>query len=584
MVQRKKSSGPRRSRRSSRYQWSWRKPLLVGGIFLLLIVLLAFGAVLLQSQNQKIASLNQNLRQTTTYLANHCSGVCHLQTKKQGDILIKYNGDIMVSDGGVLNGHNFPREKTVSGISIPAGKYNVYLESFDSYVGRSQANPADESHEQYYIDFNGVRSGTTEDLPDGVEEAGKITAVNYGSSALQITSPLRQIKVVHAGPKGVKFKHGFEPVCMLLEKVNETPSPQCGNGVLEDGEECDDGNTVSGDGCSSVCQKETSPSPNCGNGTKESGEQCDEGANNGQTCTPAYNSSCTYCSSDCKNVVVQGGKCGDGLKQDSEECDDGNTVSGDGCSSVCQKENTGVRVEKSASATEVKKGETVTYTYRITNTGDTKLTNIQVRDDQLGTITCPQTSLNVGEAMSCTKSVVINQDTTNKVTVTAKLGSKTITDSDQVTVKLKEERKEEEEDCQSSIGNYIWYDTNGNGIQEDIEEGISDVKVCAFRGNKKYCDTTDKHGRYKIKNLCSGHYRVVVKDVENLIPTYDPDGKLDNQTSVKLKEKDEHTKADFGYRRSAPKTGLATNIVLLVLFSTLITVGILAFMKKKGVV
>lgn len=34
----------------------------------------------------------------------------------------------------------------------------------------------------------------------------------------------------------------------------------CGNGVLETGEQCDDGNTLSGDGCSSVCAKEQASS------------------------------------------------------------------------------------------------------------------------------------------------------------------------------------------------------------------------------------------------------------------------------------------------------------------------------------
>jgi cysteine-rich repeat protein len=31
------------------------------------------------------------------------------------------------------------------------------------------------------------------------------------------------------------------------------PPPVCGNGVVETGETCDDGNTWSGDGCSSSC-------------------------------------------------------------------------------------------------------------------------------------------------------------------------------------------------------------------------------------------------------------------------------------------------------------------------------------------
>jgi len=41
----------------------------------------------------------------------------------------------------------------------------------------------------------------------------------------------------------------------------------CGNGIIEAGEECDDGNTVSGDGCSSTCQIEVEePSPGPGPG------------------------------------------------------------------------------------------------------------------------------------------------------------------------------------------------------------------------------------------------------------------------------------------------------------------------------
>jgi large repetitive protein len=37
--------------------------------------------------------------------------------------------------------------------------------------------------------------------------------------------------------------------------------PLCGNGAVDPGEECDDGNTVAGDGCSATCTKETVPPP-----------------------------------------------------------------------------------------------------------------------------------------------------------------------------------------------------------------------------------------------------------------------------------------------------------------------------------
>jgi cysteine-rich repeat protein len=63
---------------------------------------------------------------------------------------------------------------------------------------------------------------------------------------------------------------------------------RCGNGLLELGEDCDDGNLTSGDGCSGSCTTE----------------------------------------------------CGDGILQTVfEECDDGNRVDGDGCASFCLVED-----------------------------------------------------------------------------------------------------------------------------------------------------------------------------------------------------------------------------------------------------
>jgi len=49
--------------------------------------------------------------------------------------------------------------------------------------------------------------------------------------------------------------------------------PVCGDNVIQLGEECDDGNTRSGDGCSAYCQLEAK----CGNGMFEAGEECDDG-------------------------------------------------------------------------------------------------------------------------------------------------------------------------------------------------------------------------------------------------------------------------------------------------------------------
>src|SRR5262245_28237945 len=57
--------------------------------------------------------------------------------------------------------------------------------------------------------------------------------------------------------------------------------PACGNGILDldQGEQCDDGNTTAGDGCDPNCQNEIVIPPACGDGVVNPGEECDDGNN-----------------------------------------------------------------------------------------------------------------------------------------------------------------------------------------------------------------------------------------------------------------------------------------------------------------
>ena len=97
--------------------------------------------------------------------------------------------------------------------------------------------------------------------------------------------------------------------------------PTCGNTMVETGETCDDGNTVSGDGCSSTCTVEEHVCM-CGDGIKDASEACDDGnTTNGDGCS----STCT----------IELPTCGNGVIENGETCDDGNVNNGDGCSSVC---------------------------------------------------------------------------------------------------------------------------------------------------------------------------------------------------------------------------------------------------------
>ncbi|MDG2304973.1 MAG: DUF4215 domain-containing protein [Candidatus Binatia bacterium] len=141
------------------------------------------------------------------------------------------------------------------------------------------------------------------------------------------------------------------------------PSATCGNGAIDAGEVCDDGNSVEDDGCTNQC--EPSPlGPFCGDGNVDAGEACDDGnlieddgcSNNcfppisppAPTCgdgavQPAVGETCEVgmvlapvdggvpartCRDDCSY-------CGDGLLDGTEECDDGNDAQGDGCSNEC---------------------------------------------------------------------------------------------------------------------------------------------------------------------------------------------------------------------------------------------------------
>ncbi len=131
--------------------------------------------------------------------------------------------------------------------------------------------------------------------------------------------------------------------------LNAGSTTFCGNGKIEReaGEECDDGNRVNGDGCSSLCLHEGSVPQSqvfsvCGNGRQEPGEACDAGVHNGESdsgCTAnCLNQGTPTCVSTGAGIFAKTPCCGNNVKETGEACDDGNTNNGDGCSSHCVKE------------------------------------------------------------------------------------------------------------------------------------------------------------------------------------------------------------------------------------------------------
>lgn len=114
------------------------------------------------------------------------------------------------------------------------------------------------------------------------------------------------------------------------------PVPVCGNNIVEQNEQCDDGNTVtevcayglaSCTVCNSSCQSVPGAPATCGDGKLDSAhEACDDGNTITEVC--AYGvASCTVCNNACQSVSGATSKCGDGkVEAGREQCDDGNTV------------------------------------------------------------------------------------------------------------------------------------------------------------------------------------------------------------------------------------------------------------------
>lgn len=130
------------------------------------------------------------------------------------------------------------------------------------------------------------------------------------------------------------------------------PPPMCGNGRIEGGESCDDGNVAAGDGCSPTCTWEA----RCGDMHLDTGEICDDGNHlSGDGCRSdcLSNETCgngiidyargevcdgAGCAPDCHALLT----CGNMVVDSGEQCDNDLNMPPhrwDGCGADCRTEH-----------------------------------------------------------------------------------------------------------------------------------------------------------------------------------------------------------------------------------------------------
>ena len=166
------------------------------------------------------------------------------------------------------------------------------------------------------------KSAGTYQVTEQVKTNWQLVAINCSGGTTQVDLANRTVTI--------KLKD-YDNVTCTFANNQEVKQPICGDGIIDQGEVCDNGqnngqvcqadyNTTC-QYCSTACQLVEVKGPYCGDGQLQGEEQCDQAGQNGQICHAAYGQTCSYCSNICSQITISGPYCGDGVIQDSEQCD-----------------------------------------------------------------------------------------------------------------------------------------------------------------------------------------------------------------------------------------------------------------------
>jgi cysteine-rich repeat protein len=139
---------------------------------------------------------------------------------------------------------------------------NYFLDIYDALENNSTlTNPfVNETNSLLISDYrpDGMGWAKVRFVDNHVASPANSTSWNYlGTTTVQNYTGLPATAIVIQSYFGDNSRDAFTPGYeMGLIGTVVPPGPVCGNSIIETGEECDDGNTISGDGCSASCQTE----------------------------------------------------------------------------------------------------------------------------------------------------------------------------------------------------------------------------------------------------------------------------------------------------------------------------------------
>jgi|GEM_PF-1527485 len=228
--------------------------------------------------------------------------------------------------------------------------------------------------------------------------------------------------------------------------------------------------------------------------------------------------------------------------------------------------NVNLFVQKTVNDFNPKAGDTIDFEILVGNTGGITATNIEISEEIRSGFKYISSNPSAGDynvntslwyidelAPNTTETLVVkvevlqNGDHTNIAEITKVDQDEDEPEDDSVVISIEVDVDIEDPDNTSEIGDYVWWDENGNGLQGDTEKGFEELKVELFSRDNRFVPVaeteTDLDGYFCFTGLSSGEYFLKFEIPINHVATEPDFVNDDNQT---FDDKDSDVTNKFG--------------------------------------